>query len=467
MMNNSLIKVSILFLLACFLFTAASPVRAQSGVDILENDAAQDFPNSITFTLKFKPSGDVSQVSLLYGAEGKSCTGGLARQKVDFTTSGDTVSAEWVWDFHKTDSLPVGVKVDWQWEIVDSNGATTVIDPKTMTVEDDSQDWKSVSGNGITVMWFEGSQNFGKKLLNIATDSIERLSEDAGIEPPPEILIVVYPDAGMLKEAILFTSEWVGGMAFPNYSISMMGIAPGEDDWAADVIPHELAHLVTDTAIFNCLGTHMPTWLSEGLSRYLEGEPSTSDIASVESALKNDTLFTLRSLAQGFAVSGDKARLAYAFSGEVVRYLIETYGADKMSDLLAAIQQGNTIDAALNKVYGFDTDWLDLEYRASKGYAELPAVRETPTLPPRATTVPTMALVKPGFGSVATATSAPTPSEVPAESSLTPAEAGDETAPEASSPLNCLGGNAAVFGLLLIVVSPVLGQAALNKKEEK
>jgi hypothetical protein len=39
--------------------------------------------------------------------------------------------------------------------------------------------------------------------------------------------------------------------------------------------------------------------------------------------------------------------------------------------------------------------------------------------------------------------------------------------PEASSPLNCFGGNAAVFGLLLIVISPALGQAAFNKKEEK
>ena len=265
------LRVPGFFLLICVLLTVAAPVGAQSGVEVVQNQAVLDFPNNITFSLKFKPAGDVSQVNLLYGSEGKSCTGGLARQKVNFTTAGDTVTAEWVWDFHKTDSLPVGVRVDWKWEIVDSNGNTTVIDPKTLTIEDDSQNWKSVYSNGITVMWFDGSQAFGNKLLSIATDSIRRLSKNAGIEPPSEILIVVYPDADMLKEAILFTSEWVGGMAFPNYGISMMGIAPGEDEWAAEVIPHELAHLVTDTAVFNCLGTYMPTWLSEGLSVYLEG----------------------------------------------------------------------------------------------------------------------------------------------------------------------------------------------------
>jgi hypothetical protein len=446
--------------------SAIRPAYAQTGIEIIENSATLDFPNDITFNLEFKSPSPIKQVNLLYGAEGKSCNGGLARQKVDFTAAGDTITAEWVWDFHKTDSLPVGVKVDWQWEIVYSNGVTTLIDPKTITIGDDSQNWKSVSGDGITVMWFDGSQSFGNKLLNIATDSIKRLSEGAGIEPPPDILIVVYPDAEMLKEAILFTSEWVGGMAFPNYGISMMGIAPGEDDWAAEVIPHELAHLVTDTAVFNCLGTYMPTWLSEGLSMYLEGEPSPGDIASVEAALKKDSLFTLRSLAQGFAVSGDKARLAYAFSGEVVRYMINTYGAEKMSALLAAIQQGNTIDQALNKVYGFDTDWLDLEYRASKGYAELPAERPSPTPPLQATAVATLAPIVPGFGGAATKTPDSSPTKTATAPADTPMPAPAST-PASASPLKCIGGNAAVFGFLLLFLSPAFSKALHKIKEEK
>jgi hypothetical protein len=445
---------------------AASRVQGQTNIEVIENSAVLDFPNDITFALELKPSSSIKQINLLYGAEGKSCTSGLARQKVDFTTAGDKVTAEWIWDFHKTDSLPVGVKVDWQWEIIDSNGVTTLIDPKTMTVDDDSQSWKSVSRDGITVMWFEGAQSFGNMLLDIATDSIKRLSENAGIQPPSDIIIVVYPDAEMLKDAILFTSEWVGGQAFPNYGVTMIGIAPGETDWAEEVIPHELAHLVTDSVVFNCVGTYMPTWLSEGLSMYLEGEASASDIASVESALKDGSLFSLRSLAQGFAVSGDKARLAYAFSGEVVRYMIKTYGAEKMAALLAAIQQGNRIDAALNLVYGFDTDWLDLEYRAFKGYAELPAVRFTPSPSPQATAVATLAPIKPGFGNSPTRTPDLSPTEVPSTPADTPLPA-STSAPAKTSPLNCLGGNAAVFGLLLLVLSPAYGKVLHNNKEEK
>ena len=182
-MQKTLRNLFVYFFLAVFLATTVGHVHAQSTVEVIENSADLKFPDDITFKLEFKPSGSVEQVNLLYGAEGKSCNEGLARQKVDFTKTGDKVAAEWVWDFHKTDSLPVGVKVDWQWEIIDSNGVSTLIAPKTLVVEDDSQQWKSVSGDGVTVQWFDGPQSFGNMLLRIANDSLERLSENAGIEP--------------------------------------------------------------------------------------------------------------------------------------------------------------------------------------------------------------------------------------------------------------------------------------------
>jgi len=151
-MNKTIRNLFIMSFLISLFASAIRPAHAQTGIEIIENSATLDFPNDITFNLEFKSPSPIKQVNLLYGAEGKSCNGGLARQKVDFTAAGDTITAEWVWDFHKTDSLPVGVKVDWQWEIVDSNGVTTLIDPKTITIGDDSQNWKSVSGDGITVM---------------------------------------------------------------------------------------------------------------------------------------------------------------------------------------------------------------------------------------------------------------------------------------------------------------------------
>ncbi len=48
-------------------------------------------------------------------------------------------------------------------------------------------------------------------------------------------------------------------------------------------------------------------------------------------------------------------------------YLIDTYGWEKMRQLLAVFQEGSTYDDALVRVYGVDMGELDEEWRASLG----------------------------------------------------------------------------------------------------
>ena len=75
-----------------------------------------------------------------------------------------------------------------------------------------------------------------------------------------------------------------------------------------------------------------------------------------------------------------------------------------MAALLAVVQDGETIENALQAVYGFDTDGLESAWRQSLGYAALP------TRPARAaqtsTPVPTLAPLT--LDVAATATAAPT-----------------------------------------------------------
>ncbi len=149
----------------------------------------------------------------------------------------------------------------------------------------------------------------------------------------------------------------------------------------------------------------------------------------------------------------------YAQSGEVVRYLATQYGPDKISALLAAIQSGETIDKALNKVYTFDTEALDALWRASMGYGPAPTIQSfTPTPTAVFTAVPTLALYTSAFGkSAATDTSTPAqaaqaePSETPSPSS-TPVPASATAAPspapaQPANPVRCLGGSGFFFGL--------------------
>ena len=230
---------------------------------------------------------------------------------------------------------------------------------------------------------------------------------------------------------------------------------------------------------FNCRGIRLPTWLSEGLARYAEGEADLDAVAQVDLALQNGRLPTLRSLANGFSAFSDSASLAYTQSGQVVQYLIDTHGTEQLHMLLQTMQSGQPIDAALMSVYEMDTNSLDAAWRTAVGYEPTPTseadaaalqatptqvatlalagvpVLNTPTVPPTETPLPTETALP-------SATPPPLPTEmdtaVPPEiaQASTPAapvsEADTETVPEA--PISIWpwwGGGMAVFLVVLLL----------------
>ena len=79
----------------------------------------------------------------------------------------------------------------------------------------------------------------------------------------------------------------------------------------------------------------------------------------MSSAEANNSFISVRSLCSPFSAYSDQAMLAYAESYEIVSYLINEYGRDKMFELLNVFKQGSGYDEALLKVYGFDMDALE------------------------------------------------------------------------------------------------------------
>ena len=203
----------------------------------------------------------------------------------------------------------------------------------------------------------------------------------------------------------IHSSEWAGGLAYTEYNSSIIAIGDGELTWASSVIPHEVAHLVTESVIFNCKGVWLPTWLGEGLSMYAEGPIDQMYIDLVTSALEKSDLPPLRTLDSGFSSISSEASLSYGQSGMVVTYMIDKYGAQNMADLLEAVKSGQVTNKALQGVYGKDTDAIEAEWRISLGFDPQPTL--VPTSASK-TAVPTLALWTSVVRPSATPTSLPT-----------------------------------------------------------
>ncbi len=380
---------------------------AQSTISVTQDKIVSAFPDKLTFQLSVNSTAEIQNIKLLYRTNGDTCQSEIAQQVIDFTPA-SSVETEWDWDFTISGILPPGAEIYWQWQIDDANGGTLLTDEHSYKVNDTRQTWYSLKNDRINLQWYKGSQSFGQGLLDIATRSIQRMEKNAGVTTSGMIWVTIYPTILEVQEVDIHAAEWAAGLAYPEYDSTIMAIDTTEMDWAASVIPHELAHLMTDVVVFNCRGMWLPTWLSEGLAMYAEGDISEGYIYVVTTALDDNELPPLRSLESGFSSISDAASISYGQSGMVVTYMIDQYGPQKMTDLLAAIQSGSLIDQALKNIYGKDTDGVEAEWRISLGFDPQPTL--LPTSSSR-TSVPTLALW----------TSAVRPTEIPTSlPSLTP-----------------------------------------------
>lgn len=445
------------FFLGISLLTV-SQAHAAPLTGVTRNEVVLNFPETATFRLALTDNVDVSSVVLEYGNEQQTCGEVIAKAFPLFTT-GKTVNTEWTWEMRQSGSLPPGAKLWWRWRITDANGRETLTETKTTIWLDNVHDWKSMNnGDFLRLHWYEGDQVFASNLAKAAYDGLQFNETQTGLKADAPIDIYIYADTDDLRDAILYEPSWTGGQAFPDQDIVIIGISESELDWGRDAIVHELTHVLVGHLTFSCLGD-VPTWLNEGLAVYSEGELDTYSQEQLEDAIQNDTLLSVRSISGGFSEVPDKAFLSYSQSYSITKFLIETYGQEKMTSLLVALRDGLTIDDALQQTFGFAIDGLEDAWRQAIG-AQPRAVSAQPTAQPTPTFVPTIVPVSGGSLALqATLTPVPT-SSINGQPTGTPAT---RTAPPLALTLILLG-MCCVFGLIIGVV--VLGLIVRNQNSK-
>jgi hypothetical protein len=368
-----------------------------------------NFPESATFRATLTSDADITSVVLEYGNEQETC-GEVIAKAFPRLVPGKSVQAEWTWEMRQSGSLPPGAQLWWRWRVTDANGQETISETQTATWLDDDHNWQTINnGDYLQLHWYEGDGAFAADLVNAAGAGLSFNEEQSGLKAEAPIVIYIYANTDDLKEAILYEPSWIGGRAFPDQNIVILGISQDNLEWGRDTIVHELTHVLVGHLTFSCLGD-VPTWLDEGLAMYSEGELDPASQSQLDAAAHADTLLTLRSLSAGFSEDASKAHLSYNQSYSVIKFMIETYGQDRMSSLLLGLRDGQTIDQALMQTYGFNVEGLDAAWRQWIG-AQPSGLPAQPTLEPTPTWVPTYVPVGGVLAALqATATPVPTSS---------------------------------------------------------
>jgi hypothetical protein len=439
----------LIILLALCVVSLSHPglVRAAPALEVSANTAVINFPETVTFRAHLQSQKKITSVVLEYGNEQLTCGEVIAKAFPQFTPA-PQMDVEWTWEMRQSGALPPGAIIWWRWHFTDESGFETISERQTIIWLDSLHKWKTVSAPNLNVHWYQGGESFAREILVAAQAGLGWNETFAALKPEGAIDLYIYANTNDLKDAILYEPNWVGGQAFSEFNIVIIGIDISELDWGKKAVVHELTHVLVGHLTFSCL-SDIPTWLNEGLAVNSEGNLDSNSQIQFDDAVRTNELLSVRSLSGGFSEVPDKAYLSYSESYSITKFLIDTYGQQKMTDLLLGIRDGATIDQALQKSYGFNVEGLEDAWRVGIG-AQARDVVPNATATPAPTYVPTIVPVS-GVQLAVT----PTPFSVPTSSgssSPSPTESGSSLPASNETTLVILGIVTACCCCLLLIV---------------
>ena len=184
-----------------------------------------------------------------------------------------------------------------------------------------------------------------------------------GVYPPPPIQTVLYGD-GEFSEATQL-SENVAAL----YDGKIR--APLMDDTGAyldgDELTRRLTHEYVHVVVRHVAGGNVPWWLNEGLAETLSKDFGERETALFQQAQTGGQPLSLARLEahQLQALAPEALSLAYIQSHATVQMLWNRYGQRRLSQLLDALRQGETPQAALRQVYRMTYGSLEQEVISS------------------------------------------------------------------------------------------------------
>ena len=278
-------------------------------------------------------------------------------------------------------SLYPNTRVQLGFRVTFDDGQVVDSPPATLRYEDTRFAWDTLKGDLVTVHWYKGNQAFGRRALDIGERAIKDASALLGVTETDPIDYFIYADRDAFYDVLgPAIRENVGGIALPEIRTLFANIAPAnvDDAWVGIVVPHELTHLVFDTATRNPY--HQPPhWMNEGLAVYLSEGYASAARANVERTARAGEIMPLRALVGQFPTTAERFGLAYDESVSAIDYLIRTYGQEALVTLIKSYAGGVGDDAAFSAALGvdgagFEAGWLaDLGIQEPAPYGPLPA----------------------------------------------------------------------------------------------
>jgi hypothetical protein len=447
-------KKAALFCLSVFLM--AMSAKPPPNIQVSTYESVMDFPAKLSFVIEAKSSAEITTLELEYGIPGMACSADVNIGIPEDFTPGKNVSATYTWNMVYGVSPVLGAKVWWDWHIVDSDGNEIRTEKQTVTWIDSIHDWKVLQSGNIFLHTYGDSEAHIQKTMASAEGARELLINSVGSWPDADINLYMFPSQEDMLNELYGAPGWIGGVNLGRHTYTILLIHHPDpyDEYTQNTVRHELAHTANDSISEGCYG-NIPTWLEEGLAQYSEakGEMDDRTIRILDQYIYLDKLWSLQEISYAYPeIDGDPS-LTYAEAFSVTKFIINTYGQEKVRELLQTFGKGYSIDMTLSLVLGMDLNGLEAVWRKSIGADPAPkqTVNPTPTPLTEATVAPPSI---PGAISTATSTPIVTPTITPLPTATPQSLVGTLTQPGSlltlvCCSLLCLSGGGVLWWILI------------------
>ncbi|MBN1954674.1 MAG: hypothetical protein JW900_06440 [Anaerolineae bacterium] len=338
-----------------------SQAQGPAPIEVTEAGADYSFGQQAEFTVEATAEAGITALYLYLQLEGQ--------ERVEVLPlpfePGPTVRVRYQRDLRFEPFPPFGL-VTWWWEVRDGADQRLMTEPRTFQYLDDRFAWRVAEADHVRVYAAVDDPVYVQAALDIAETSLLRIAQMLGAQLVT-VDIYLYPSLSDLQSALeLGGRDWVGGEARPDLGVVLVAIPPG-DAAALQMerdIPHELTHML----LYQVVGAEgyafLPAWLDEGLATMNETHPDPHLDLLLEQAQAEGQLIPTEDLCGAFSADPGVARLSYAQSGSLVRYIRDRYGGTGIRALLAAYADGASCEGGVVQGLGITLERLDLAWRA-------------------------------------------------------------------------------------------------------
>ncbi len=228
-------------------------------------------------------------------------------------------------------------------------------------------DWFFIQSKHFDIYFTKGGEKTAEFTAVQAEATLRKIQEDINYQLSSRIALIVYNSHNDFQETNVTDEYLSGGIGGFTEPFKNRVVFPFEGSYKKfqHVIAHELVHAIMrdmyyggtiQNIISRGITLQMPLWFWEGSAEYLSQGWETNSDMFIRNAIMNDALPDIPQL-DGY--------LAYRGGQSLFRFIADTYGRQKIGELLGKIQNLGSLEPALKASIGIGLEELNERWKKS------------------------------------------------------------------------------------------------------